>query len=475
MVVPLLLAAAMTAAITWQIRGLRPLRLDDAFAFTLLLVAAAVSAGLRFGRSEERVSFSFTAVVLLAAIPLVGPVGAVLLGIGAAVLDARQGWWQAWVFNGLMFGLSAAVASWAYAIAGGAVLSGGVLHLAGVPLVLGDQPVRALTAHVGMPLIVADAAFLATNLVVLLTVTPRDPTTPSRLMVVRGMIRTIPTFLAWALVAFVVVVLWGPGGLDVIALVLVTAPLVVTRHMHGLFSAERRTRARLVEAIGGAGRDEGVRAHDDRVARYAASIAQTMGVRAADRTALQAAARLHAVGMPEPCGVDVRADTDRAAAVVQAVTAHEVVGRIGFLAPAATAVRHEGEWFDGSGGPFGLAGESIPLLARILAVADAADALVTSSESARSDVEALARLRNFAGTRFDPEVVSALATSLDVASPASELASRAAVTVARVGAAVPPLPPLPALPGVGPRRGGRARHPRPATPAAASDPRQGRA
>lgn len=415
MIAPLLVAAVLTASLTWQMRDFRVFGLGDVFTFTVLLVAAAASAGLRFGRSEERVSFSFTAVVLLAAIPLVGPVGAVLLGIGAAVLDARQGWWQAWVFNGLMFGLSAAVASWVYAHAGGAVLVDGALTRSGVPLDLAvEDRVRVLTTSVGVPLLLADAAFLATNLAVLLMITARDPMTPSRLTVVRGMARTVPTFLAWAIVAFVVVVLWGPGGLDFIALLLVTAPLVVTRHMHGLFSAERRTRASLVEAIAGAGRDEGVRAHDDRVMRYALAIATELGMRPADRDALQAAARLHAVGMPEPCSVAQCAGEDPAPAVARALTSDEVVGRVGFLAAAASAVRFEGEWFDGGGGPGGLVGEEIPLSARVLAVADAADALVSASEAAHPDVDAVSRLRELAGRRFDPVVVAALASAVRV-------------------------------------------------------------
>ncbi|GAB48441.1 putative lipoprotein [Mobilicoccus pelagius NBRC 104925] len=420
MLVPLLLAGALTAVITSWATDMRPMGLSDAFTFTLLLVAAAASAGLRFDRSEERVSFSFTAVVLLAAIPLVGPLGAVLLGIGAAVLDARQGWWQAWVFNGLMFGLSAAVASSVYKLAHGAVMIEGVLTVDGRPLLLGEEPAGVLTASVGVPLLLADAAFLATNLVVLLTVTPRDPTTPSRLALVGGMLRTVPTFLAWALVAFVVVVLWGPGGLDAIALLLVTAPLVLTRHMHGLFSAERRTRTGLIRAIAGAGRDDGVRAHDERVVRYADALALEMGLRPADRAAVHDAARLHTVGMSGPCTAAHRVGERRDLAVASAVAADQVLGRIDFLADAARAVRLEGEWFDGTGGPDGLRADAIPVHARILAVADAADVLVTTSDASRADAELVRRLRSMAGRRFDPAGVAALAAVLDVAEDVDE-------------------------------------------------------
>ena len=92
---------------------------------------------------------------------------------------------------------------------------------------------------------------------------------------------------------------------------------------------------------------------------------------------------------------------------------HTVIGeRILSVAPSlagcAAIIRSSHEWWDGSGYPDGLAGEDIPLAARIVFVCDAFDAMISSRpyRPARSEEEALAELRRCAGTQFDPSVVA---------------------------------------------------------------------
>lgn len=417
--------AVLTIVLTSTVADQRATGLADFPAFTVLLVAAAASAGLRFGQGGgQRVSFSFTAVLLLAAIPLVGPVGAVLLGVGAAILDARQGWWQAWVLNGAMFGLSAAVASVVYTFSGGAFLYGRT------PLPVGPPSpahgVWDLVLGVGLPLMLADIAFLSTNLAVLLIATRKDPKSPSRASITAGALRTVPSFLAWGLVAFVIVVLWGPGQLEILALLLVIAPLVVTRRIHELFSAERRVRANIMNALARAGRDDGMEAHGERVVRYATSVATELGLRPSERSELHYSARLHGVGMAERCDWRIRVGDGRADAERAALAASDVVNHIDFLHAVSDAVRHEAEWFDGTGGPHGLSGSDIPILARILAVADAADVLVTRSQADHPEVEAVRELRLRAGSRFDPDVVEALVRALRISEGPSPVGERPA-------------------------------------------------
>ncbi|MGB5932718.1 MAG: HD domain-containing phosphohydrolase, partial [Anaerolineae bacterium] len=77
-------------------------------------------------------------------------------------------------------------------------------------------------------------------------------------------------------------------------------------------------------------------------------------------------------------------------------------------------VRHHHEHFDGRGYPNGKRGEEIALGARILAVADAYDAMTSDRpyRSAMSKETAIARLKTASGTQFDPQVVEALLTAL---------------------------------------------------------------
>jgi HD-GYP domain-containing protein (c-di-GMP phosphodiesterase class II) len=79
------------------------------------------------------------------------------------------------------------------------------------------------------------------------------------------------------------------------------------------------------------------------------------------------------------------------------------------LRPVARLVRSSHERWDGSGYPDELAGEQIPLGARVVAVCDAFDAMISDRpyRQALSDEEALAELRACAGTQFDAEVVEA--------------------------------------------------------------------
>jgi HD-GYP domain-containing protein (c-di-GMP phosphodiesterase class II) len=82
---------------------------------------------------------------------------------------------------------------------------------------------------------------------------------------------------------------------------------------------------------------------------------------------------------------------------------------IPYLLPAIPVVRYHHERWDGLGYPDGLAGEEIPLVARIVAVADGFDAMTTDRpySSARSLEQAYTEITTGSGTRYDPSVVKA--------------------------------------------------------------------
>ena len=98
---------------------------------------------------------------------------------------------------------------------------------------------------------------------------------------------------------------------------------------------------------------------------------------------------------------------------------------MGFLRDAVPAIRHHHERYDGSGYPEGLAGEEIPLGARIIHVADALDSMLTAQiyRHALTEEDALAELRRGEGTQFCPRCVAALIRILPLESAVSELAS----------------------------------------------------
>ena len=176
--------------------------------------------------------------------------------------------------------------------------------------------------------------------------------------------------------------------------------------------------ARIVEALRLAieGNQPYLAGSGGRVARIALSISEGLEVRSHDRDALYVAALLRDVGQ---LGVDrsiLERPTSLTLEELGMMRQHPLLGEtilasLGFLAPAARVVRAHHERFDGSGYPDGGRGPDIPLGARILAVADAFDAL-TSERPHRLAFPAPDAVRTIvesAGHAFDPDVVECFA------------------------------------------------------------------
>jgi HD-GYP domain-containing protein (c-di-GMP phosphodiesterase class II) len=91
------------------------------------------------------------------------------------------------------------------------------------------------------------------------------------------------------------------------------------------------------------------------------------------------------------------------------------VDQIEFLKQLTPVILHHHECYDGSGYPANLSGDQIPLLARILAVADAFDAMTTKRAYRKrlSYAQACNELESGAGTQFDPRIVAALLEALE--------------------------------------------------------------
>ncbi|MGH3421456.1 MAG: HD-GYP domain-containing protein, partial [Streptosporangiaceae bacterium] len=92
----------------------------------------------------------------------------------------------------------------------------------------------------------------------------------------------------------------------------------------------------------------------------------------------------------------------------------DIVREIGFLDEALAGIMHHHERIDGRGYPMGLAGDEIPEFARVLAVADAFDSMTStrSYRGARPIQEAIAELRKWSGTQFDPAFVDAFVAAV---------------------------------------------------------------
>ena len=153
----------------------------------------------------------------------------------------------------------------------------------------------------------------------------------------------------------------------------------------------------------------GLQGHGVRVAALAEDLGAAVGFRGLELTYLHVAGLIHDLGRHE---IESTAwnlagplsDADRALVQRHPEESERLAAEASWPDPVLRAIRHHHERWDGSGYPNGLRGEAIPLEARILAVADAFEAM-TSSRPHRPAIppeQALARIRGGAGVLFDP-------------------------------------------------------------------------
>lgn len=162
-------------------------------------------------------------------------------------------------------------------------------------------------------------------------------------------------------------------------------------------------------------RDAYTGAHAERVAAYGLELTRRIDPVLAANPQVEFGYLLHDVGkVAIPDAILHKADDlgpdERELMRRHPVIGYEIVRNTEFLAEAAQIVRHHHERWDGKGYPDGLAGERIPLAARIFAVVDALDAMTTDRpyRPGAPLAQARAEIRERAGTQFDPAVVDAL-------------------------------------------------------------------
>jgi putative nucleotidyltransferase with HDIG domain len=154
--------------------------------------------------------------------------------------------------------------------------------------------------------------------------------------------------------------------------------------------------------------------HAERVAAYGIELARCVGLPRFDAPEMEFGFLLHDIGkLGVPDSILFKpgplTSEERALMARHPVVGAEIVSGIDFLTEAAAVVRSHHERWDGMGYPDGLAGEEIPVAARVFAVADVLDALATDRpyRPAFTLRQARAMIAQEAGNHFDPDVVAA--------------------------------------------------------------------
>jgi len=193
-------------------------------------------------------------------------------------------------------------------------------------------------------------------------------------------------------------------------------------HNVQLFQNLERTFRESIEAFVTAleEKDRYTRGHSERVAEFSEVTARAMGLDPVEVELIYQAGRLHDIGKLTVRLEDLNKPASLTDEEYERFKAHpgygeELLSRIPAFRKLLPGIGGHHERYDGSGYPRGIAGEAIPLMARVMAVADTYDAM-TSNRAYRAALEhavAVDELRRCAGSQFDPAVVEAFCVGIE--------------------------------------------------------------
>jgi len=196
---------------------------------------------------------------------------------------------------------------------------------------------------------------------------------------------------------------------------------MLSKKIHKYIDEKERTYEEYIYGLVGMveKRDTYTAGHSSRVARYAELIAQEMGYSESDCHIIYRAGMLHDIGkvaIPDSVFLKPTKLSSREYKLIQehAQISYEMLKNISVFDEIREIVRDHHEHYDGGGYPRGLDGEDTPMLAQILSLADAFDAMTTDRiyKGRKSIHEALIEVTKLSGTQFNPKVVQAALVAL---------------------------------------------------------------
>ncbi len=225
----------------------------------------------------------------------------------------------------------------------------------------------------------------------------------------------VPSYLGLLPIAYLNVAVYGAVGK--VGVLFFLLPLMVGRYAFRMYSELRDVFVSTISALAAAleARDPHTSGHAERVSHFAVKIAEKMEFSEERQELLQYVSILHdigKIGIPDEVLRKPGKFTEEERARMQKHSriGADILGNIKALREGASWVLYHHERYDGDGYPQGLKGEEIPPEARILAVADSFDAMLSQRpyKAALTLEEARAELKRCSGTQFDPEVVEVL-------------------------------------------------------------------
>jgi len=333
-----------------------------------------------------------------------GPALAMLItALGALIGEAieRKRSWYKIMFNTSQFALTAGIAGLAYQYTGG---------------IIGFQNFFKFI----VPAALCAFIYCLINLILVTMVISFDQGSRFTAVWRTNFQEILPTYLAEAPLGFLMAIVYVEVG--IFGILLFFLPLLLARRSFELYTKMRKMYLETIRALAAAidAKDPYTQGHSERVAKIAVALAQELDLSNKEIENIEYTALLHDIGK---IGIDDRIlgkSSKLSNEEFEKIKEHPIVGAkiiepVDFLKNSYKAIYHHHEKYNGKGYPDGLKEKDIPLLARIIAVADAYDAMGSDRPYRKklSKDKILKELKDQTGKQFDPEIVKALISVLD--------------------------------------------------------------
>ena len=333
-----------------------------------------------------------------------GPALAMLItALGALIAEIIEGKisWYKILFNASQFALSVGIAGITYQQAGG---------------VVGAQNIFKFI----LPAVICAITYCIFNIALFTIVVSFAQNTRITTIWRINIKETIPSYLAEAPMGFLMAIIYVEVG--VLGILLFFLPLLLARRSFELYTKMRKVYLETIRALAAAidAKDPYTKGHSERVAATAVALAQELNLSGRDIENIEYTALLHDIGKIGIADNILGKNSSLTDKEFDKIKEHPVMGAkiiepVDFLKNSYEAIYHHHERYNGKGYPDGIKSEDIPILARIIAVADAYDAMGSDRPYRKKlNMDAILKeLKNQSGEQFDPEVVKALISVLD--------------------------------------------------------------
>jgi putative nucleotidyltransferase with HDIG domain len=229
----------------------------------------------------------------------------------------------------------------------------------------------------------------------------------------------IPSYLAEAPMGFLMAIVYTEVG--IVGILLFFLPLLLARRSFELYTKMRKVYLDTIRALAAAidAKDPYTKGHSERVAEMSLALAQELNLSDRDIENIEYTALLHDIGKIGIADNILGKDSNLTDKEFDKIKEHSVMGAkiiepVDFLKNSYEAIYHHHEKYNGKGYPDGIKEKDIPLSARIIAVADAYDAMGSDRPYRKklNKDKILNELKEQAGKQFDPEIIKALLSVL---------------------------------------------------------------